>query len=172
MNLIKNLTNKSAQYLSTCFGIGLIPFAPGTFGTLFALFIWLIIPDSIFYNSTSQSIYYENYIYLAIGAIILYFLGVYITKVGEEKLGHDCPSIVFDELVGFMVSVLFLPKTLMISIYAFTLFRVFDIGKPYPVKQIQILKHGWGIMTDDVLAGIYTNVLIQILLIIFPKFFK
>lgn len=171
MNLKKNFSNQLSIYFSTCFGIGYFPFAPGTMGTLFAFIVWILIPDHIFYDTYLQ-IYKTNpfLIYTFIIAL-LSFIGVYTSSKAEDQLGHDSPKIIIDEFVGYMISVLFLPKTFMISIYAFVLFRVFDISKPFPIKQIQSLKKGWGVMADDVVAGIFSNLLIQILLYFFPRFF-
>jgi phosphatidylglycerophosphatase A len=171
-NSIKNLINNFSNILATSFGIGLIPFAPGTIATLFAGLIWFSIPNEIFYNSFNREIYYPAYFYLSGIALLMFLIGVLLTKNAEKKYGHDHGCIVFDELFGYLISVLFLPKTLQVAIYAFVLFRVFDITKLYPIKQIQKLPHGWGIMTDDFLAGIYTNVIIQILNLVYPNFFK
>jgi phosphatidylglycerophosphatase A len=172
MNLARKLINQLSLYISTCSGVGYIPFAPGTFGTLFAMFIWFLIPDYLFYNATDSHIYYQEFIYMSVITLFLTLIGIYSCSNAEKQLTHDDPKIVFDELVGYMISVLFLPKTLSITVYAFILFRVFDIAKPFPIKQIQKLKGGLGIMIDDVVAGIFSNILLQILVLIYPNFFK
>jgi phosphatidylglycerophosphatase A len=150
--------------LSTVFGIGFIPFMPGTFGTAAAAALYLLIREDIVEKA---------HVTLTILPLIVlaYFIGVFITGKAEKKLGHDAGSIVFDEFVGYFISVMFLPKSLLLAVYAFAIFRVFDIAKPYPIKLLQKLKGGWGVMTDDVLAGIYTNVFLQVLVRIYPKFF-
>lgn len=76
-----------------------------------------------------------------------------------------------DELIGYFVATLFLPHNWLVGLYAFILFRVFDIAKPFPIYRSQKLRNGWGVVIDDVLAGIYANVLLQILILIYPKFF-
>ena len=86
-------------------------------------------------------------------------------------MGHDNGKIVVDEFIGFLFALLFLPKTLMVIIIAFILFRIFDIFKPEPVNVLQKLSGGWGVLADDVMAGIYANFSLQILIRIFPKFF-
>jgi phosphatidylglycerophosphatase A len=78
---------------------------------------------------------------------------------------------VIDEVCGYFVAVMFLPKSLLIGVYAFVLFRVFDIAKPFPISRSQNLPKGWGVVVDDILAGFYANVLTQIIIKIYPKFF-
>ena len=82
----------------------------------------------------------------------------------EEKHGNDPGIIVIDEFVGQWISLLFLPRILWIYVAAFMLFRIFDILKPFPANDSQKLKHGWGVMIDDVIAGIYTNLVLQLLI--------
>jgi phosphatidylglycerophosphatase A len=151
--------------LGTLLGIGFIPIMPGTFGTLAAVVAYLGLPIEWF-NSL------PGILYLIAGIIILYFLGVFITGKAEQKLGHDAGSIVLDEFVGYFICVLFLPHSILMAIYTFALFRVFDIAKPQPVKLLQNLKGGWGVMTDDVMAAVYTNLFMQIMIRIYPRFFN
>lgn len=150
--------------LSTVLGIGFIPFMPGTFGTLAAALVYLSIPQ---YWLTLFPL--AGYSIAAI--VLLYFVGVYITQKAELKLGHDAGSIVLDEFIAYFICVLFLPKSYLMAIYTFVIFRVFDIAKPQPIKLSQKLKGGWGIMTDDVIAAIFTNLFMQVLIRIYPKFF-
>ncbi len=150
--------------LSTLLGIGFIPFMPGTFGTLAGVIVYLSIPEAW--------LNYFPLLYYYISAIVaLYFIGVYITGKAEKKLGHDSGSIVFDEFVGYMICVMFLPKSYLLAIYTFAIFRVFDIAKPQPIRLTQKLKGGWGVMTDDVLAAVFTNLFMQIMIRIYPRFF-
>jgi phosphatidylglycerophosphatase A len=150
--------------LSTLLGIGFIPIMPGTFGTMAAAALYLLIPDSWLWV-------FPNVAFFILALTALFFLGVWFTKKAEPTLGHDAGSIVWDEFVGYFVGVLFLPHSLLMAIYAFVIFRVFDIAKPFPINKSQSFPHGWGIMIDDVLAGIYTNVFMQLMLLIYPKFF-
>jgi len=150
--------------LGTLFGIGYIPFMPGTFGTLAAAFVYLSIPENWFYQ-------YPGVLYSLTGIIVLYLFGVYVTGKAEEKLGHDAGSIILDEFAAYFICVLFLPKSILIAIYTFALFRVFDIAKPQPIKLFQKLKGGWGVMTDDVIAAVFTNLFMQVMIRIYPKFF-
>ena len=142
--------------------IGYFPIASGTVTSIFtaALYFFLIPPLSPAGNL------------LLIGILLLVSLVfVPIIKSAEKDMGHDSRKITIDELIGFCFAVMFLPHTLMVFIYALVLFRVFDIVKPTPINQLQNLPHGWGVLADDIAAGIFSNIIIQILIIFFPHFF-
>jgi phosphatidylglycerophosphatase A len=162
-------------------GVGYIPFAPGTFGSLLGLLAWIAIPDK--WIGLAWKMYIPNLNILpnahdymvysfALGmTLLLSLIAVWITGKAEKNLGHDSPKIILDEVCGMWLSVMFLPRTWMLYIYAFVLFRVFDIAKPYPVKRIQNLPAGWGIVADDLTAAVFVNVLLQMILHIKPAFF-
>ena len=152
-----------STFIASLFGIGFIPAAPGTFGTAVAALIYWFIPASVF--TMANAMYYFG------GLAVLSVISSLVATSAEKTLGHDAGTIVIDELCGFFVTVALLPKTLPVLIYSFVLFRVFDIAKPFPIKQSQKIKAGWGVTVDDLLAGIYANVLIQILIKLYPKFF-
>jgi len=153
------------------FGIGHIKYAPGTFASIACALLWYSIPQEVFYNVFENEVYYDSYIYLFIGLVLFTLFSVKISTICEERFGHDHKSIVIDEVVGYLFSVIFLPKTLMIAVYALILFRIFDIGKPMFIHRIQRLPKGWGVVCDDVLAGIYVNIIIQILYRVKPNIF-
>ena len=87
-------------------------------------------------------------------------------KAGNNKI-HDPGIIIIDEIAGMLFALIALPKTLPLVIAAFFLFRFFDIVKPFPIKKIEKLPTGWGIMFDDVAAGIFSNIVLQLTLRIF-----
>ncbi len=153
---------KFSEYLSTLFGIGYFPKAPGTAGTLFAATVYFVLPNHWFYGWQNSTL---ALIAILIGSIISVF---FISKA-EEELGHDNGKIVIDEFWGYFIAVLFLPKTLTVIITAFILFRIFDILKPEPVNVLQKLPKGWGVMADDIMAGIYANIVLQIVIRLIPK---
>ncbi len=157
--------NKFSEYLSTLFGIGYFPKAPGTAGTLFAAIVYFALPDKWFLGWQNSTI---ALIVILVGSIISVF---FISKA-EEGLGHDNGKIVLDEFWGYFIAVLFLPKTLIIIVAAFVLFRIFDILKPEPVNVLQKLPKGWGVMADDIMAGVYANIVLQIIIRIIPKIIK
>ena len=157
--------NKFSEYLSTLFGIGYFPKAPGTAGTLFAVIVYFALPDHWFSS-------WQNSIIALFIIIVGSIISVFFISKAEEGLGHDNSKIVLDEFWGYFAAVLFLPKTLVIIVAAFVLFRIFDILKPEPVNVLQKLPKGWGVMADDIMAGVYTNIVLQIVIHIIPKIIK
>ena len=136
------------KIVATCFGIGRLPIAPGTWGSLFGLFIWTFIPLDYF----TQSLF----------ILILFILGLYVSKIVAKELNDYDPSeIIIDEVVGIMISLYMLPKTFSLYFISFCLFRILDIFKPSFIYQSQNLSNGWGIMMDDILAGMITLLIMQ-----------
>ena len=148
---------KICVFLSTCFGIGYFPKAPGTIGTLFAGCVYFILPDAFVYSK----IYFP--IFLLFGSLI----SVFIASEAEKSLGHDNGKIIIDEFFGYLIAVAALPKTAFFLITSFILFRFFDIVKPLGINKIQKLPKGWGIMADDVLAGLFVSSIFQVGFIIY-----
>ena len=149
---------KISILLSTLFGIGYFPYAPGTIGTLFTFVLYLILPlDFEKINFTEAFI-----------IIIFFGFSIPIISKAEETLGHDDKKIILDEFFGYMVSILFFEKKLIILILSFVFFRIFDIFKPEPVDSLQKLPRGLGVMMDDIFAGIYTNVVVRLLVLLLP----
>lgn len=147
--------------VSFCF-IGYIPYAPGTMASIVAaLLYYFVLPEL----SVPENLLFL----LCIIAFSLIFLPL-IYKTEKEQ-GSDSQTIVIDEVIGYAVAVLFLPHTISVAIYALILFRIFDIIKPPPIYQVQSLPHGVGVIADDIVAGIYSNIIIQVLYLISPKFF-
>ena len=135
------------RFAATFFYLGKLPFAPGSWGSLGALALWLFLPLSYA-------------VHLAV-ILILFILGVYASnKVAEDMDDHDPSEVVIDEAVGMGISLFMLPHSLGLYILAFILFRFFDILKPSFIYRLQNLPGGWGIMLDDVLAGFFTLVVV------------
>jgi len=142
------------HFLALGFGAGLLKPAPGTWGTLVAIPLYLLAMQVI---SPSSMVY--------LGLIIVSFIaGIYICgKTAIDAGVHDHGSIVWDEIVGFWITMLFVPVTWQNIALGFALFRVFDIVKPWPIKLLDKHVHGgFGIMIDDVLAGIFAWVLLYL----------
>lgn len=134
--------------IGTAFGVGYAPLAPGTAGSLLALVvIYLCSP-------VSPGL-------LLAAMVILFLLGVYSGGAVEKERGEDPQIVVIDEVVGMGVSLLFLPRDWRLFLLAFLLFRLFDIRKPPPINASQRLPGGWGIMMDDVIAGVYALIVVQ-----------
>ncbi len=128
-----------------------MPVAPGTAASLLALVIYLVIP------STGRQL-------LGLFLPLIFFLGVLLAWKAERSWSLDDRRITIDEMAGMWLSVVWLPVTIPVLVGAFFLFRFFDILKPLGIGRMQKLPHGWGVMMDDILAGIYVNIIIRIFL--------
>jgi len=138
--------------MATGFGVGYSPVAPGTLGTLVA------IPVYYFLSNISSPIY-------EITLIGFFFLSVWISENAEIFFGKkDDQRIVIDEMMGFLITMLWVPKTMRFIIIGFLLFRFFDILKPFPIRRLERrLKGGFGVVWDDVMAGVYGNIILHFL---------
>jgi phosphatidylglycerophosphatase A len=140
------------HFIAFGFGSGLMPFAPGTFGTLAALPLYLLLrPLSL-------------WAYLAV-LLVGFLAGIWICERTSRDLGvHDHGGIVWDEIIGYLFTMSFAPLAWWWMLIGFVLFRIFDILKPWPIRAIdQSVTGGLGIMLDDLLAGIYA-LLVMLLL--------
>ena len=128
---------------------GYFPFAPGTMGSLFALGIFLI-PG------------FENlYIILPV-TLICFIIGIPLGNYFEKIYGKDPKQFTLDEFVGTWITFLFVPKSLLLIIVGFIIWRVLDIIKPFPANRLESLNGGLGIMLDDVASGMYSLLIIHI----------
>ncbi len=132
------------RLISTFFGVGYLPKAPGTWGSLFAILIWWFVPV-------------EN-IPLQLGLILLVLIiGIYSSTKYPDKIKKSDPSeVVIDEVAGMWIALFLIPKSLFLYLIGFIIFRILDITKPLIIDKAQNLPKGWGIMMDDVLAGLIT----------------
>ncbi|MBI3252004.1 MAG: phosphatidylglycerophosphatase A [Candidatus Omnitrophica bacterium] len=139
--------NFLVRLAATFFWVGYLPLAPGTFGSLAgALIAWFFYPE------------------LAILAGVFTVTGFLVCRPAQRVLrGIDPPEFVLDEVCGMMLSVAALPKTPILFAAAFLLFRALDIYKPWPVSRIQAWKNPIGILADDLAAGLFVNLILQIL---------
>ena len=141
--------------MATGFGVGYSPVAPGTLGTLIA------IPVYYFLSNISSPIY-------EITLVGFFFLSVWVSESAEIFFGKkDDQRIVIDEIMGFLITMLWIPKTAIFVVAGFFLFRFFDILKPFPIRRLEKrLNGGYGVVLDDVMAGVYANIVLQIILAI------
>ena len=139
-------------FLATGFGVGYSPIAPGTLGTLVA------IPIYYFLSGIPFPLY-------EITLVGFFFLSVWVSENAERFFGKkDDQRIVIDEIIGFLITMLWVPKTVPFVIIGFFLFRFFDILKPFPIRRLEKgLKGGYGVVLDDVLAGIYANIILHVI---------
>jgi phosphatidylglycerophosphatase A len=142
------------KLIGSGFYTGYIPFASGTWGSLAALIIYLI-PG------------FEKPVVIIPAIILFTVLGIFIGNKFDVIYGKDPAECTVDEVVGMWISLLFLPKTILVVTAAFISWRVFDIIKPAPARQLESLKGGVGIMIDDIVAGIYSLLLLHFILFIF-----
>jgi len=142
---------KISEWIATCFKVGYLPLAPGTWGSIFAILLWWVFIKDL-----------NLYVF---GVVIVFFfiIGIVTSNIMIDELDDNDPShIIIDELVGQWLALLFLPKGLINIAIAFILFRFFDIIKPWPISLIEKLPKGLGVMSDDLVAGFVTLVLIQV----------
>ena len=138
------LLRHPAHFFALGFGSGLAPKAPGTIGTLVGLPLFWLMAD---FSLISQLLY----------IFLLFVAGIFVCDKSGKDIGvADHGSIVWDEIVAMMLVLTFTPPSWLSWLLAFLLFRLFDIWKPFPIRQFDAkLKNGFGVMFDDFLAAIY-----------------
>jgi len=143
----KQIVSDPVLFLAFGFGSGLAKKAPGTFGTLAAVPLYLALVQA------------QSLIVYSVVTLLVILVGVWICGQAAEKLGeHDFGGIVWDEIAGFLVTMWLIPFTWQAVALGFILFRVFDIVKPWPIRWIdRQVDGGLGIMLDDVLAGVFAG---------------
>jgi phosphatidylglycerophosphatase A len=140
--------------------VGYLPLAPGTWGTLLAFAVYIVLPRSLWSIVTIFAVSITS--------------GIWAAGVGARELWPDSPKkgdpgrVCVDEFAAFFVAVMFLPYGLVTGLLAVFLTRVFDIFKPFPARKCENLPGGWGVMADDIVAGVYANVCLQLLRLITP----
>ena len=147
----RQLLRDPVMLLAFGFGSGLSPRAPGTFGTLMAIPFWWLLQEL------------SPGWYLAL-VILAALVGCYLCGAAAEKLGvHDHGGIVWDEMVGYWLTMFMAPAGWGWALYGFVLFRLFDIAKPQPIRWVdRQVRGGVGIMLDDILAAVYAILLLQL----------
>lgn len=165
------------KLIATGFFSGLIPWASGTFGSLVGLLIYLI-------PGVADAAILSTLIVIGFGA------GVISSAEVARKIGHrltttaaaaknmfqpevhvtpDPSMVVIDEIVGVWISLFLLPRSFWVVVLGFSLFRLYDIFKPQPARLLERIPNGWGIMLDDVAAGIYANLTVRLIALLFPQ---
>ena len=145
------------KFLATLGFSGYTPIAPGTAGSAVTAIIYYFFCSSL-----------EVGAWLAVLAVT-FVIAVYTAQAMEGEWGKDPGAVVVDEGVGFLVTVAFLPHGLWTAVIGFFIFRALDIIKPQPARRLEDLPGGWGIVMDDVIAGLYGNMLIRIGMFVFPS---
>ena len=146
------------RFLITCLGsffyTGFLPFAPASAASLLWLALYLFLPGG----------YWMAHPY---SLIITVPLATLLSGEMEKRYGKDAHCIVIDEFVGMQVSLLAITPGLATGVIGFVLFRIFDILKPFPVGASQRIRGGFGVVADDILAGVYTRICLLIIIRLF-----
>jgi phosphatidylglycerophosphatase A len=139
------------KILSTFFYIGYLPLVPGTFASIAGLLIFFLIKNNLF-------------LYTSI-TLLFISLGLLVCGRAERIFSKkDAKYIVIDEISGMLLSLIFIPYyNIKIVLVGFVLFRILDVLKPYPASKIQNLTGSLGVMGDDIIAALYTNIILQLL---------
>ena len=155
-NVPKSIWTNPVHFLAFGLGSGVAPYAPGTFGTLAAIPIYMVLVEFL-----SLPVY---------GLVVaaMFGFGVWLCERTEKDIGvHDHSGIVWDEFVGYLVTMFAIPVGWTWVVAGFFLFRLFDVWKPFPVRQLERrYQNGFGNMADDLLAGIYANIVLQLLVLV------
>ena len=143
--------------LATCGWVGHVPFAPGTAGSLVGLACYGAV-----------RLLAGDWAQLALVAAVV-ACGVWAATAAERHFGRSDPgAVVIDEVAGMLLTLLWLPVTWQGAVAGFCLFRLFDVVKPFPARQVERLSGGWGIMADDIAAAAYAHVALRILVWALP----
>lgn len=148
-----------AHFIALGFGAGLAPVAPGTFGTLAGLALYWLLALAL------------PPLAIAFLAIPLFFVGVWACGVAGRNLGvADHGALVWDEIVAFLPLAALASASLALQLVAFGLFRLFDVWKPFPIRQFEArVKGGFGVMLDDLLAACYAYLVLAIAVIVLHR---
>ena len=153
--LVKKVLRDPLHWPAFGFGTGLIPFAPGTWGSLPGILLWWLVPKDIYVQAGV--------------ALVVFIVGVWLCGESAKRIGvHDHGGIVWDEILGMFLTLMVIPSLIPMEpawiLAAFLAFRAFDIWKPWPIRDLDHRLHGGlGIMLDDVLAALYAALLLSLL---------
>lgn len=151
---------KLYRIIASGLGTGFVPFAPGTVGSMLGIILIYL------FNYLLNSLNIEIWLVLVLNLLVIIFtllIGVYSIKKVHKIWEDDASQIVIDEIVGVWIAIYAMPFEWQYYLYALILFRFFDIAKPLFIRRLDKMKGDWSVMIDDVLAGIYSLVVIQVL---------
>lgn len=148
-----------AKIISSFFGIGFIKKGGGTVAALAASLIWYFVAVQTGSVSGTNNVWQQATI-----LIVLFIAGVWSGNIVEAAWGKDSYRVVLDEVLGMCIALFMIPVTWQNVLAALILFRLFDIAKPFFIRRMEKFPGGWGVMLDDVLAGVYANIIVHIIL--------
>jgi phosphatidylglycerophosphatase A len=138
-----------ALALASAFGVGYMPFAPGTWGSAVGLVLWFVLPASALVQS--------------VVIVVLFVVGSWSGTVAEGHFGRTDPGqVVIDEVMGMLITLFLNPVGWQGAIVGFLFFRVADVIKPFPANRLERLHGGIGVMADDAMAAVYANLALRI----------
>jgi phosphatidylglycerophosphatase A len=145
----------ASKILSTVFGLGCFPAAPGTLASIAAALLYRFVLHALPWPAYAALI------------VVLFFIGALTATIHSRILGQKDPGvIVIDEVCGQLAALILIPASWPYVLAGFILFRVFDILKPFPIRRFEHLPAGWGIMADDMAAAVFVAVLLHIFLFV------
>lgn len=140
------------KWIAGCFGIGHIK-GGGTIAAMICCVIWWFVQNDGVFNN-----------WMIVVTAVITIIGIWSATVVEKDWGKDSNRVVIDEVAGMCIGLLFIPVTVKWIVVGLVLFRFFDIVKPLYIRKAEALHAGWGVMADDILAGIYTNLVLQVII--------
>lgn len=144
--------------IATCGYLGYVPYAPGTFGSAAGLLIFFALRDV---GSTEVEV---------AAILVLFIVGVWSGTIAEHHFGRIDPRpVVLDEVVGMLITLVLLPVNVFGAILGFVVFRALDVVKPWPAARLEALPGGLGVMADDGMAAVYSNLVMQGLIRLLPE---
>lgn len=153
---MRKLTDTAARIVATAFGSGYSPFAPGTAGSAVALLLFWPLARL-------------DWSWQLVACLALLAAGTAAASRVAALVGRKDPGlVVVDEVAGQWITLLALPFTPLVVVAGLVLFRLMDIVKPWPARDLERLPGGWGIMADDVAAGLYAHLVLRVLLMVWP----
>jgi len=142
--------SKFIYLFATGFGVGYLPRIPGTYGSILGVILFMLL--------TSVSFQVKAFVLL----LMFFFGAMAAAKIEIDSGTKDNQIIVIDEIVGIWVTLLFAPEGVEWVLASLILFRIIDISKPYPIRKLESLKNGYGVMLDDILAGVFAGIILII----------
>ena len=155
---------KFHKTVASVFGIGFIPKGSGTVAALFACLLLIFLTSGLFEQYFFKINFKEYQILLIIASLLTTFLGRFSAKIVEPIWGEDSSKIVIDEVAGMFITLCFVPFSIVNIGIGFVLFRFFDIYKPLYIRYFEKYPNGWGVILDDVAAGIFANIVLQLII--------
>ena len=151
------MIRRLSKSIATLGPIGYLPKAPGTWGSMTSALIWYLADEFL-------PGFYKYQIVCIVASVII---GIIVSNTVSKSSSKDPQEVVIDELAGMWIALLWLPHSIKLTIIALILFRIFDIAKPFGIRRLEKIPGGWGIMLDDIAAGIASALVIHLSLYLF-----